>query len=977
MKRFRALMLLLTIILSIFVILPVNNKVMADEGRAKVYIICLDGVGGWVMGRSFNPAETRDGAIEATKFKDRYRIPRAHPKLGKSPPFYYVDYVVVSSWSYYKSVIESEKDVIIVNCHGEILPVPSGYTAEGWVDKIAEAMLYRKVTWVHTAGYPFYYYWVEGASSMTIWGTLGFKRLMQYISINDAECWPPGSESVLISLNTEAQGPFGDSWPDIQGYAAYVQAGRPLSGSLFKNYTLFPIWGTLDGYLTGAVIAFIKPSERLMPSERYGSGVYVHIGTNETFNVSEEPTGGDYWRGYVGAAAAIYIEVQAFKPSSKVDGDSFSKWGVVVTPVLEWFIRPDKSSNILKVTIKFGIYGTLNTSTTDSISEVEFEVEAKDCRLQVSSEYSKNGLNLGKTNLNVDSLGVGKTVACAALWIVSGLATGGLSDLLYIVDGAMIFSDWVKLVTSNVVSGVDQWAEYVNFRYHPYTTTSTINEISFQEFESIIHLDVQINVSSGTQWSIVPVDWLIYLRDQLGYPRLTFSGGLSIAVFHGYTDPNLPFSATIFFEDFEDGIDDWIVGDYNDLAGEDYWGISDWDWLVGYGGYAHRVWCAMVGNNSIFDNRPNYIAYQQYGSVEPRYDKLMDAFMRRSIDLRPYRSAKLRYSLDCNVESGDFLIVECWDGSSWVILANHTEWVSGTVELSLPLSAKDLMFRFISDSDDNVKYGAFLDNVEIVAELPNDANSSKDAGEKFSEALPLTFSGQANFAGYLNMDNDFYNFTITGSDISNHKEIYINLHSPQNTKLVIELYDPTGVKKVGPSTSIYYKLSSTDRAGAWTMRVYAISGFGQYDFDISIQAPAGAACPTLFVWNGTAYVMECVLNIHASSDVTVQHEITQSMVPENGLYKLQLRELDNYTSHIDQVKLYAVDENNTWHICPLIYAEHSELGPITLTLLLDDEWRVDLKPTQIISLKFLQTVPYNKTTHFIFEINGYNMKALE
>lgn len=56
------------------------------------------------------------------------------------------------------------------------------------------------------------------------------------------------------------------------------------------------------------------------------------------------------------------------------------------------------------------------------------------------------------------------------------------------------------------------------------------------------------------------------------------------------------------------------------------------------------------------------------------------------------------------------------------------------------------------------------------------------------------------------------------------------------------------------------------------------------------------------------------MDIHAESDITVQHEIRNNLVLENGVYRLQLRELDEYTSHIDQVKLYAVDyqENGTY-----------------------------------------------------------------
>ena len=132
-------------------------------------------------------------------------------------------------------------------------------------------------------------------------------------------------------------------------------------------------------------------------------------------------------------------------------------------------------------------------------------------------------------------------------------------------------------------------------------------------------------------------------------------------------------------------------------------------------------------------------------------------------------------------------------------------------------------------------------------------------------------------------------------------------------------------------------------------------------------------CPTLFVWNGSDYVYEALLDIHAESDITLQHHVQQLLVKDGLYYKLQLKELDNFTSHIDQVKLYAVDLNGEWHTCPLTIAKQNGTY-VTLKLLFDDEWRVDLKPSEIIDLKFLPSIPYNQTTYFIFEINGHNKK---
>lgn len=131
-------------------------------------------------------------------------------------------------------------------------------------------------------------------------------------------------------------------------------------------------------------------------------------------------------------------------------------------------------------------------------------------------------------------------------------------------------------------------------------------------------------------------------------------------------------------------------------------------------------------------------------------------------------------------------------------------------------------------------------------------------------------------------------------------------------------------------------------------------------------------CPTLFVWNGSGYVYEALLDIHASSDVTLLHQIQQPLVRDGYLYKLELRELDDFTSHIDQVKLYAVSSNGEIHPCILVSAIHNKKGCVTSLLAFDDDIRVDLAPTETIELKFIYFGI--NVDHFIFKINGYNRK---
>ena len=164
------------------------------------------------------------------------------------------------------------------------------------------------------------------------------------------------------------------------------------------------------------------------------------------------------------------------------------------------------------------------------------------------------------------------------------------------------------------------------------------------------------------------------------------------------------------------------------------------------------------------------------------------------------------------------------------------------------------------------------------------------------------------------------------------------------------------------------KVRAQDSTGAWSDWSSSLTVSIQY-------SGGGGGCPTLFVWSGTDYAGEGILDIHADSDVTVRHEIENPLDLEDGGYRVQLRELDNFTSHIDQVRLYAVDDGGEEYLCPLTHAYHSELDSVKHTLRFDDDTRVDLKPTERIDLRFGS--PECQIEHFIFEINGYNLKPLE
>ena len=271
------------------------------EVNVKIYIVALDGVDAKGLG-DFD--RVLQGIFSACKFNYSQCILEllGHPTYTFGEIKMHISAVKVQNWSMYKEVIEASSNVIIINSHGEVLPVPLGYTKESWTDKIAEAMLTRNVTWVHVAGYPFYYYCRQDGTQGE-WREEGFQRLMAHIGKSNITCKHP-RERVIINMHIAAEW-YLYPWTD-KSNAARVQRENSLNASNFKNELILPIWGCEDTYLSGAIIKFAKSAD----TENFG--FYVHIGANQTYTAGTVPTDADYWRGYVGAAAAIWVHAWRF-----------------------------------------------------------------------------------------------------------------------------------------------------------------------------------------------------------------------------------------------------------------------------------------------------------------------------------------------------------------------------------------------------------------------------------------------------------------------------------------------------------------------------------------------------------------------------------------------------------------------------------------------------------------------------------------
>jgi hypothetical protein len=284
-----------------------TEVVPLGEVDIKLYVVALDGVGGRVFGGVSDVNRTVSGILDAA-LVDTLTYVIDYVPTGFLTGNYVIGEVcmnvnvtMIRDWESYKQVVEGS-NIIIVNAHGETLPVPVDFTKEGWVDHIAEAMASRNVTWVHTAGYPFYYYHHQ-ESGEDEWGEAGFKRLMGHMGKSNVVCHSPYVGNTLRNMDLVTRETLLASWPDLSN-AFRVQLGAPLNASDFEGNTILPIWGNREDYMTGAVIKF---AETMSSSE---FGFYVHIGTHKTYNSSatgsDPPTDSDYWRGYAGAAAALW-----------------------------------------------------------------------------------------------------------------------------------------------------------------------------------------------------------------------------------------------------------------------------------------------------------------------------------------------------------------------------------------------------------------------------------------------------------------------------------------------------------------------------------------------------------------------------------------------------------------------------------------------------------------------------------------------
>jgi hypothetical protein len=247
-------------------------------GPIKLYIVDLDDVGGV---RAANHSAVVEGAKQATFIN-------IDQKLSFDNVNVYVNasYELVHDWQTYKHVVETTNNTIIVNTHDEILPVPEGYTKEGWVAAIADFLLNRWGTWVHTGGLPFCLVQYENGTTEE-WND-GFKKLMAYTNQNVEVKNPPNLPlliehdsyafsflddfGVFLGLNAHTLRDFSDALLDFSaGYDYCLKFGRnDVDPSIMHIYSINHTTD-MNVYASSAALRFSNVTDRY--------GVFIYSST--------------------------------------------------------------------------------------------------------------------------------------------------------------------------------------------------------------------------------------------------------------------------------------------------------------------------------------------------------------------------------------------------------------------------------------------------------------------------------------------------------------------------------------------------------------------------------------------------------------------------------------------------------------------------------------------------------------------------
>ncbi len=229
-----------------------------------------------------------------------------------------LSYVVLRSVEDFRLYLVNEtENVVIFNCHGEILPIPRKYG-------VGKHLLYlRNITrlirdkgwiWVHLAGYPFYYVAIENfvgrlceSGSLRFFSYLGCNA--HFYSERNYVRFEPNAYATTLVYELEEL--LNIDLPDYIKSPNAIRSNALLLWSLYKTY--------VKGRCFESVAAY-----------KYGNGTYVHIGIG---------TGNPTLMANLIYACIMYHEMGKFRPIEKL-------------PIVRFILKTDYLEKFANLTVK-------------------------------------------------------------------------------------------------------------------------------------------------------------------------------------------------------------------------------------------------------------------------------------------------------------------------------------------------------------------------------------------------------------------------------------------------------------------------------------------------------------------------------------------------------------------------------------------------------------------------------------------------
>lgn len=248
-------------------------------GPLKFYIVDLEGVGG---SKTANHSALVEGArYGSTLSWNQPCLTFALDDYSVRQDYFVSTYFntsveVVHDWEVFRQMVANGSNLVVVNSHDEILPVPEGYTKEQWVGVIADFLLDRWGTWVHTGGAPFHVVKYQNGSSEE-WND-GFDLFLNLTG-----------QSMLLS-NVPAPSM---SFVGRRDYASHIldQFSVPNEGELD--------WNVLDNFAHVRIEDIADRNALKLDAEAFGNVTFLVYGNNAS-NVDVEPLDTNIYASVVG-----------------------------------------------------------------------------------------------------------------------------------------------------------------------------------------------------------------------------------------------------------------------------------------------------------------------------------------------------------------------------------------------------------------------------------------------------------------------------------------------------------------------------------------------------------------------------------------------------------------------------------------------------------------------------------------------------